>query len=186
MTWKKSLAISAGIIIVTALALLLMGRFLICRCGIVALWNGDIWSNQNSQQFTDPYTFTHISHGIAFFGLMWLIARTWRVESRMIGAVALESAWEIIENTDFSIQRYRDVTISLDYYGDSVINAAGDIAAMMLGFWIASRLPPKAAVLTVVVLETVLLITVRDNLVLNIVMLFVPAEGIRQWQMELR
>ena len=185
MAWKKALLISCGIILLTAGTLLSMGRFAFCKCGVVALWNGDIWSDQNSQQFTDPYTFTHITHGMAFYGLMWLVAGRWPVPARMAAAAALEAVWEIVENTNFAIERYREATISLDYYGDSVINSAGDIGAMMLGFWIASRLPARITLVAAVLLEAVLLLTIRDSLLLNIIMLFYPLEAIKRWQMHL-
>jgi hypothetical protein len=182
---KQSLLISLGIILLTAMILLAMGRLPFCKCGIVSFWNGDIWSNQNSQQFTDPYTFTHISHGIIFYILVWFAAPHWPPQARMIPAVVLEAAWEILENMDFIIERYRDSTISLDYYGDSVLNSVGDIGAMMLGFWIASRLPVRVTAIVAVLLEVGLLLTIRDSLLLNIVMLVYPSEAIKQWQLQL-
>jgi hypothetical protein len=185
MTWTKALLISFGIIFLTAVILLLLGRFPFCKCEIISVWNGNIWSDQNSQQFTDPYTFTHITHGMAFYALLWFIARTWPVQFRMVAAVAIESVWEIVENTDFAIERYRAATISLNYYGDSVLNTIGDLGAMMLGFWIASRLPIRATLITAALLEAVLLLTIRDSLILNILMLFYPLESVKQWQMNL-
>lgn len=98
-------------------------------------------------------------------------------------AILLEASWEVFENTDFIINRYRTVTISLDYYGDSVINSVCDVLAMVLGFVAAARLPVRAVVAVTIGLEGLVAYFIRDNLTLNIIMLIHPLESIRQWQM---
>ena len=94
----------------------------------------------------------------------------------------MEAAWEILENTDFIINRYREATISLDYFGDSVVNSVADILAMV------ARLFPRGAPAR---LDdrgadprdgAASLYRIRDNLTLNIVMLLYPLDAIRQWQ----
>src|SRR5262245_9809126 len=112
LSWKNALLVCGGITTAAAVALLLLCRRPFCKCGVISFWNGDIWSNQNSQQFTDPYTFTHFTHGMALYALVWLARRTWPAPARMVVAVALEAIWEIIENTTFAIERYREATIS--------------------------------------------------------------------------
>ncbi len=172
-----------AILAFTALVELRMGRLPVCKCGIIRPWSGDIWSNQNSQQFADPYTFTHILHGALMYALVWVIAgKRLPAGGRFVVAVFLESAWEVFENTDFIIQRYRDVTASLDYYGDSVLNSIGDICPMMTGYFLASRLPVRIAILGGLLLDLFLLFWFRDSLALNILMLIYPVEGIKNWQ----
>ena len=167
---------------VAAATLLLMGQVPICKCGYVKLWHGVVFSSENSQHISDWYTPSHVIHGFAFYGLLWLIGKRWPLGVRLLLAVALEAGWEIFENTDLVINRYREVTISLDYYGDSVLNSVCDILAMVAGFAIASRVPVRVTVALVVTLELLVLYFIRDNLTLNIIMLIYPLDGIKAWQ----
>src|SRR5688572_21229302 len=179
---RRAWLAAAGLVAAAAMAQLAMGREPTCTCGYVKAWHGIVVSSENSQHVTDWYTFTHVIHGIVFYALAWLVARQMPMRWRFVLAVAVEAAWEVFENTPLIIDRYRAATISLDYYGDSVVNSVADIAAMALGFWISSWARWWVSVALVVAIEAVLAATIRDNLLLNILMLIHPVEAIRQWQ----
>jgi Protein of unknown function (DUF2585) len=174
--------ITVGIILVTAAYLLWIGREPICKCGYVKLWHGEVVSAENSQHLSDWYTPSHIIHGFLFFGALWLVARRLSLGWRLAIATLVECAWEIVENSDAVIERYRTVTISLDYFGDSVINTVFDVLAMILGFWLASKLPVWATVALIVLFEGVTMLIIRDGLALNVLMLLWPLDSIAQWQ----
>jgi hypothetical protein len=174
--------LTTAIVLATAAVLLTMGRVPICRCGTVKLWHGVVFSSENSQHLTDWYSFTHVVHGFAFYGLLWLVGRRWPTAMRLVAATGIEAAWEILENTDMVIERYREVTISLDYYGDSVVNSVVDILAMIAGFAAASRVRWWTSTAVVLALELFLLAAIRDNLTLNVLMLVMPMDAVLQWQ----
>ncbi len=176
------IAASALILIVHPLALWLEGRRWWCACGQPFLWSGDVHSRHNSQHLADPYSFSHVEHGILFYGLFtWLWPRM-PVGWRFVLTLALEAGWEIAENTNAVIERYRAATISLDYFGDSIGNSIGDVLSCLLGFCLARRIGFWGSLAVVVATEVVMLYWIRDNLLLNIVMLLHPFDAVKQWQ----
>jgi len=176
-------AIACLVVALSATLLLAMGRPLVYRHGPVRLWSGDVQSDQNSQQLADPYTLTHVAHGVLLLGLVGLAGRWLPARTRVVVALTLECAWEVFENTDAVIQRYRAATVSLGYYGDSVLNSMGDVLAATLGCALATWLPARLLVAGIVLLEGILAVWIRDNLTLNILMLLRPIEAIRRWQL---
>jgi hypothetical protein len=174
----------AAIVAAAAVALYLMGHPLICKCGYVKLWHFDVMSAENSQHLIDWYTPSHIIHGFLFYWLFWLALRWVKLSfgTRLVLAVAIEASWEVVENTDFVINHYREMTISLDYYGDSVINSVSDILFMVLGFFLAARLPVWLTVVIAVALEVFIGAMIRDNLTLNVLMFLWPLDSILHWQ----
>ncbi|MDB5723276.1 MAG: hypothetical protein JWQ16_30 [Novosphingobium sp.] len=168
--------------------LLAMGRAPICTCGSVKLWWGVVNSSENSQHIADWYSFSHLIHGLLFYFFAHLLWRKWRLFGGKPAiwalpiAVAFEGFWELLENSPLIIERYRAVTVSLGYNGDSVVNSLSDIGFMALGFLIASRLPAWASVVLAIAFELFTLVMIRDNLTLNVLMLVWPLDAVRQRQ----
>ena len=181
-----TIGICVLVVAVTILILKVMGRPFISNSGTVKLWHAEVVSSENSQHLSDWYSFSHIVHGFILFFLLWLISKKIpQIRKFSVGfviAVVMESIWEVIENTDFIINRYREATIALDYFGDSIINSTADILFMSLGFMMASRLSVLASVSFVAGSELLLAIVIRDNLALNILMLIYPIDAIKEWQ----
>ncbi len=179
--WPRlaTFAVLAG----TALQLRNQGRSWWCSCGRPFLWAGDAWSSHTSQHLFDPYSFTHMLHGIAFWWLLAICVPRRSAAWRLCLGIVLEASWEIFENTEFVIQRYREATAALGYFGDSLANSLGDIVTCSLGFLIAQRLGFRRSLVVFVATELMLLVWIRDSLLLEILMLIYPAEVIKTWQM---
>ncbi len=174
----------AFLVVGSAAALRAMGRVVWCGGGQPHLFSADIWSMHNSQHLADPYTLTHVSHGVVFYGLLWLLVGT-RLSSnwRFVVTLGIETVWEVFENTPYMIDRYRESTISLDYYGDSIANSLADIAACGMGYVLAATIPVWASAGGFVAVEALLILWIRDSLLLNILMLIYPLDVIKNWQL---
>ncbi|MBX3293039.1 MAG: DUF2585 family protein [Acidobacteria bacterium] len=171
------------IFIATGITLAVMGRVIWCKEGDLMPWSWDIWTTHNSQHLVDPYAFTHVLHGILEFWLIGLVFYFLPLGWRFSLAILIESIWEVAENSPAIIERYRTVTLSLDYFGDSVANSLADIVACALGFWIAFKIGFVRSLLLFLATEAFLIAWIRDSLILNIIMLLYPLEAIKAWQM---
>jgi hypothetical protein len=168
--------------VIAAITLNFQGRVWWCEAGDYVPWSWEIWSRHNSQHIIDPYTFTHILHGVAEFWIISLIFRKAPLAWRLAIAVGIEGTWEVVENTNTVIQRYREATISLDYYGDSIINSISDMIACATGFLIAWKIGFWRSLALFLLTEIVLILCIRDSLLINILMLFYPIEALKAWQ----
>lgn len=166
-----------------ALQLHHQGRSWWCSCGRAFLWTGNAWSSLTSQTFLDPYSFTHVLHGLMFCGLLTLLIRGLPLSWRFCLAITAEAVWELVENTDTVIQHYRAATAALGYQGDTVMNSLGDIVCCGVGFMIARKLGWARSIIFFFVIEAVLLIWIRDSLLLEIIMLIRPVNAIKAWQL---
>ena len=172
----------ALITIAATICLNFQGRVWWCEAGDRVPWSWDVWSRHNSQHLMDPYSFTHMLHGILEFWLIGLIFRRMPLAWRFALALFIEGSWEVVENTQFVINRYREATISLDYFGDSIANSLADIAFCGLGFLVALRLRFWRSLMLFIATEVVLLFWIHDSLLLNILMLLYPVEAVKSWQ----
>ncbi|MFC2967407.1 DUF2585 family protein [Acidimangrovimonas pyrenivorans] len=170
------------IVLLGAAVLLAMGRSLICPCGTVLPWYGPTGTPDANMHLTDWYTPSHLLHGFLFFFLLRLVARRVPIGWRLVAATALEVGWEILENTNWTIDRYRSTTVSTDYIGDSVVNSVTDVTFMLLGFWLARRLPVWASLAICIGFELLTAVVIRDGLTLNVIMFIHPMDWILNWQ----
>lgn len=176
-------ALSAGTVLAAAVILRAMGRVAWCACGSWSPVSWDVWSRHNSQHVLDPYTFSHVQHGLVFYAVLALVLGRAAPGVRLALAVALEAAWEVLENTPMVIEHYRQATVSLDYTGDSIANSVSDVLACTLGWLAAHRVPVAAAVGAYVAIEVAMIAAIRDSLILNVWMLVWPVEAVKQWQL---
>jgi hypothetical protein len=170
------------VLVVTAYQLRSQGRLWWCSCDYLLIWSGDPWSSDNSQHLLDPYSFTHVLHGFIFCGLLALIVPRLSPVWQLWLAVSIEAVWEVVENSEFVIRRYRQETAALGYHGDTIINSLADILLCGIGFVLARHLGFRRTFALFVLTEVGLAIWIRDNLSLNILMLIYPIDPVKEWQ----
>ncbi|MBK8302921.1 MAG: DUF2585 family protein [Pyrinomonadaceae bacterium] len=180
---KNPVILCLFVIVVSTVLLVWQGRVWWCQAGDYSPWAWNIWSTHNSQHIIDPYAFTHVLHGVLEFWLIGLVFRRMPLSWRLFIAVLIESTWEVAENSSYIIERYRTVTLSLDYFGDSIINSLADIVCCATGFTIAYKLKFWKSLALFLATEAILIVWIRDSLLINIVMLIYPIEALKVWQM---
>ncbi len=179
---RQLLLVSA--VCLTGIQLRWQGRRWWCECGQWNPWSSDAWGSHNSQHFLDPYSLSHLLHGVLLCGVGALMLSRISLQWRFVLSVVVECLWELVENSAFVIARYRAATASLGYEGDSITNSMGDIVSCALGFWLASRLGLWKSVAIFIAIELLMLVWIRDSLAVNVIMLIHPVEFIRAWQMQ--
>ena len=182
VNWKPVGLLLVGALVVQVMVLHLMGQPAICACGSVRLWAGTVLGPENSQQITDWYTPSHVIHGLLFYALGWLLLRGRSPLLALPLALGIEIGWELVENSPLVIDRYREQALAQGYSGDSILNSLCDTTAMLIGYWLASRLPVRASVALALIAELFTAVMIRDNLTLNVIMLVWPMEAIKTWQ----
>ena len=178
LPWLAMVAVLAG----GVYQLRNQGRLWQCSCDYVLLWTNEYWGRNTSQHLLDPASFTHVLHGFVLCGLLaWAVPRislVWRLWL----AVSIEVLWEVLENSEFVIQRYREGTAAFGYHGDTIVNSAGDVLATGLGLVLARRLGFRRALAVFVAVEVALAFWIRDGLLLNVLMLVYPIDAVEAWQ----
>jgi hypothetical protein len=183
---RLPLILSVIVPVLMIILLRVQGRIWWCKLGDYAIYVNEAWnSSHTSQHFLDPYTFTHVLHGVMFFWLARLIFYKLSTGWQFFIVITAESAWEVLENTNYIIEKYRENTASLDYFGDSIFNSLGDVLACAVGLWIAFQLGWWKSLAFFLLTEIVLLLWIRDSLLLNILMLIYPLDSVKQWQMQI-
>jgi hypothetical protein len=172
----------AAILIVHTSVLRLEGHRWWCECGGWSPWVSDTNSKHNSQHLFDPYSFSHIQHGLLFCGLCAWLFPSLAVGWRFVAAMGVEAIWEMAENSSFVINRYRTATIALNYYGDSIGNSWGDILSCAIGFVAARYLGQWWSIALFVLIEVTMTFLIRDSLLLNVLMLIHPIGAVKAWQ----
>ncbi len=181
--WLYAFAVLGAALI--GLTLFKWGQPLICTCGYVQFWVGSVFSSGNSQHVADWYTFSHIVHGMLIVLLGRLFFPKWSVQSLLVIAVVTGVAWEIIEHTDWVLNKFRAATLYQGYFGDSVLNAVFDYLWMLAGFFLARAISTALIAVVILCLELTAAIVARDCLTLTTLMVVYPLESVEEWQQEL-
>ncbi len=182
MIARRHWLITLAVILVAVAILFAPDRPPTCPRRDVKICEGTGDGPRNSQHIADWYTFSHITHGFVFYAIARLLLPGRPVGLWLIAATLAEMSWEVLENSPFIIDRYRQATIAVGYSGDSILNSVADGGWMILGFLFAARMPWKVTLAMALFFEAFTLWKIRDNLTLNVVMLIAPIDAVRDWQ----
>ena len=168
-----------------AVTLWAWGQPLLSASGEVQLWVGSIWSSETSQQVADWYTLSHIIHGMLIALAGKALARRTGFAPVYLLAIVTGVGWEIVEHTDWVLDRFRAVTLYQGYLGDTVLNATMDYVFMMGGFYFASWARSRVTAGLIVAMELLSGLVARDNLTLTTINTLAPNAAIQAWQDEI-
>lgn len=158
------------------------GQPLISTSGQVRLWVNSVWSNENSQQIADWYTLSHVIHGLLIAVAGRLLGRWLPFALAYAIAIATGVAWEIVEHTDWVLDRFRGQTIYQGYIGDTVLNAVSDYLFMLAGFAAGVWLGAGRSVILILALEALSALVARDSLILTTIRVVHPIPALTAWQ----
>ena len=179
---RRATIVAVALLLATVATLRIEGRIWWCACRTPTPFSTDVNSSHNSQHLLDPYSFSHLLHGLIFYGCLRLLVPRANVGWMLVIALAVEAGWEVLENSPLVIARYRAATAAKGYTGDTIVNSAGDVLSCALGFFVAARLGWRWSVALYVAVDLIMLALIRDNLTLNVIMLLYPLDVIRRWQ----
>lgn len=171
------------ILLAHAAFLYFMGQPWMYEGGYIKFWHGaSVLTPENSQHLFDWYSLSHVIHGLLFYAGLSFAFPKLSVGTRLLMALAIESGWELFENTDMIINRYREQALAQGYFGDSIVNSMGDMLAALGGFLVAWRLPILLSAILIILLEGIAMYFIRDSLTFNIIQLIHPIDWIGEWQ----
>lgn len=171
--------------ILIAFTLWLWGQPLICTCGYVQFWVGNVFSSDNSQHIADWYTLSHFVHGMLVVVFARFLFPSSSYQAGFAIVLVTGVGWEILEHTEWVLDRFRAETLYQGYTGDSVLNAVADYLWMFAGFALARSASTIWTLIVVATLEITSALIARDSLTLTTLMLIHTFEPIESWQQEL-
>lgn len=156
------------------------------------LFNTRVWPIQKSERINkaisyniidherditliDPYSITHISHGIILFLLFNKFNKGDKYN--FYYALFIEILWEILENIESLYSIYNENLQNLKvrpiekrylkYKGDSIVNILTDIIFMIIGYNFSQN--PNIQIILLIIFETLCYLKIKDNLLLCII-----------------
>lgn len=170
-TLEAQAFLTGAMLLALTLWLAAVGRPLLCQCGTVSLWVGDVSSPETSQQVADWYSLLHVVFGFALFLFLDWMKPHWSTGQIFLVALASSAAWEAVENLPAVIALFGNLPGAPPYEGDSILNALADTGFVALGFFLARTLPVVIVLALAVVLEGIVFTVAGDGYALGVLRL---------------